>query len=168
VAAECLDYALTTGERFGIWGGSSERERRKLTGTTAHTQRVLNPHTPTPERTPPMPTITVLLIPADPDQPIPWLDVDSGLASFQHLVGGQVQVVPLNVPGTDLWCNEDTTGLGLAVNARATALYHAAGGMPGVDVLGDTFVTGGADDEGETLSVTLAQAQLLLPEAVPS
>jgi len=30
VAAECLDYALTTGERFGVWGGFSERERRKL------------------------------------------------------------------------------------------------------------------------------------------
>jgi WhiB family redox-sensing transcriptional regulator len=31
VAAECLDYALTTNERFGVWGGLSERERRKLT-----------------------------------------------------------------------------------------------------------------------------------------
>lgn len=30
VAAECLDYALANGERFGIWGGLSERERRKL------------------------------------------------------------------------------------------------------------------------------------------
>jgi len=166
VAAECLDYALTAGERFGIWGGSSERERRKLTGTTAHTQRVTNPRLP--ERTPPVPTITVLLIPADPDQPITWLDIDWGLEAFQHLVGGQVQVVPLNVPGTNLWCNEDTTGLNLATNARATTLYHEAGGMPGVDVLGDTFVTGRADADGETLGVTFAQAQLLLPEAPPS
>jgi WhiB family redox-sensing transcriptional regulator len=30
VAAECLDYALDNDERFGIWGGLSERERRKL------------------------------------------------------------------------------------------------------------------------------------------
>jgi len=30
VQAECLDWALTTNERFGIWGGLSERERRKL------------------------------------------------------------------------------------------------------------------------------------------
>jgi WhiB family redox-sensing transcriptional regulator len=35
VAAECLDYALANNERFGIWGGLSERERRKLTKTTA-------------------------------------------------------------------------------------------------------------------------------------
>jgi WhiB family redox-sensing transcriptional regulator len=30
VRAECLEYALARGERFGIWGGLSERERRKL------------------------------------------------------------------------------------------------------------------------------------------
>jgi len=28
VRDECLDYALSTGEKFGIWGGLSERERR--------------------------------------------------------------------------------------------------------------------------------------------
>jgi len=30
VAAECLKYALDNDERFGIWGGFSERERRRL------------------------------------------------------------------------------------------------------------------------------------------
>ena len=30
VTAECLEYALAHDERFGIWGGLSERERRKL------------------------------------------------------------------------------------------------------------------------------------------
>jgi WhiB family redox-sensing transcriptional regulator len=30
VRSECLDYALHNDERFGIWGGLSERERRKL------------------------------------------------------------------------------------------------------------------------------------------
>lgn len=30
VRAECLEYALEQDERFGIWGGLSERERRKL------------------------------------------------------------------------------------------------------------------------------------------
>ena len=29
VRAECLEYALANDERFGIWGGMSERERRK-------------------------------------------------------------------------------------------------------------------------------------------
>jgi WhiB family redox-sensing transcriptional regulator len=30
VRAQCLEYALDNDERFGIWGGLSERERRKL------------------------------------------------------------------------------------------------------------------------------------------
>jgi len=30
VKAECLDYAIEMGERFGIWGGLSERERRRV------------------------------------------------------------------------------------------------------------------------------------------
>jgi WhiB family redox-sensing transcriptional regulator len=30
VRGECLEYALLHDERFGIWGGLSERERRKL------------------------------------------------------------------------------------------------------------------------------------------
>jgi WhiB family transcriptional regulator, redox-sensing transcriptional regulator len=30
VKSECLEYALKNDERFGIWGGLSERERRRL------------------------------------------------------------------------------------------------------------------------------------------
>jgi WhiB family redox-sensing transcriptional regulator len=30
VRTSCLEYALENDERFGIWGGLSERERRKL------------------------------------------------------------------------------------------------------------------------------------------
>jgi WhiB family redox-sensing transcriptional regulator len=30
VRQECLDFAIETGEKFGIWGGLSERERRRV------------------------------------------------------------------------------------------------------------------------------------------
>ncbi len=30
VRPECLEYALANQEKFGIWGGLSERERRQL------------------------------------------------------------------------------------------------------------------------------------------
>ncbi len=30
VRAECLEFALLNNERFGIWGGMSERERHEL------------------------------------------------------------------------------------------------------------------------------------------
>lgn len=30
VQDECLEFALNNGEKFGIWGGKSERERRRV------------------------------------------------------------------------------------------------------------------------------------------
>jgi WhiB family redox-sensing transcriptional regulator len=30
VREDCLEYALQNGEKFGIWGGMSERERRRI------------------------------------------------------------------------------------------------------------------------------------------
>jgi WhiB family transcriptional regulator, redox-sensing transcriptional regulator len=30
VREDCLEYALRNGEKFGIWGGMSERERRRI------------------------------------------------------------------------------------------------------------------------------------------
>jgi WhiB family redox-sensing transcriptional regulator len=32
--AACLEYALTHDERFGVWGGLSEKERQRLRRTT--------------------------------------------------------------------------------------------------------------------------------------
>ena len=30
VRGDCLEFAISTGEKFGIWGGMSERERRRV------------------------------------------------------------------------------------------------------------------------------------------
>ena len=30
VRLDCLEFAITTSEKFGIWGGMSERERRRV------------------------------------------------------------------------------------------------------------------------------------------
>ena len=35
VRAQCLDYALAAGERFGVWGGVSEGRRRELRTTAS-------------------------------------------------------------------------------------------------------------------------------------
>jgi WhiB family transcriptional regulator, redox-sensing transcriptional regulator len=35
VRQECLEYALENQEKFGIWGGLSERERRRMRGSAA-------------------------------------------------------------------------------------------------------------------------------------
>lgn len=39
VKGECLEYALANGEKFGIWGGLSERERRKVRRSRALARR---------------------------------------------------------------------------------------------------------------------------------
>lgn len=40
VRAQCLEYALDNGEKFGIWGGLSERERRRLRRQRAIARRL--------------------------------------------------------------------------------------------------------------------------------
>ena len=39
VREDCLEYALANGEKFGIWGGMSERERRRLRRARALARR---------------------------------------------------------------------------------------------------------------------------------
>ena len=39
VREECLEYALANGEKFGIWGGMSERERRRIRRARAVARR---------------------------------------------------------------------------------------------------------------------------------
>jgi WhiB family transcriptional regulator, redox-sensing transcriptional regulator len=39
VKDDCLEYALANGEKFGIWGGLSERERRKVRRARALARR---------------------------------------------------------------------------------------------------------------------------------
>jgi WhiB family redox-sensing transcriptional regulator len=39
VREECLEFALRNGEKFGIWGGLSERERRRIRRQRAQVAR---------------------------------------------------------------------------------------------------------------------------------
>ena len=41
VREDCLEYALANGEKFGIWGGLSERERRRLRRQRAMQRRAI-------------------------------------------------------------------------------------------------------------------------------
>ena len=49
VRAQCLDYALSINERNGIWGGTSERQRRTIreqrTGTRRRRRSTPQPNT---------------------------------------------------------------------------------------------------------------------------
>ena len=39
VRHDCLEFALQNGEKFGIWGGLSERERRRIRRQRAQVAR---------------------------------------------------------------------------------------------------------------------------------
>ncbi|MFI5046967.1 MAG: WhiB family transcriptional regulator [Acidimicrobiia bacterium] len=41
VQVDCLEYALAHGEKFGIWGGLSERERRRVRRARAIERRTV-------------------------------------------------------------------------------------------------------------------------------
>ena len=43
VRVDCLEFALRNGEKFGIWGGMSERERRRIRRMRALARRRLAP-----------------------------------------------------------------------------------------------------------------------------
>lgn len=59
VRLECLEYALVNEERYGIWGGLSERERRALSHSlrpvpangNTHKTHCVNEHEFTPDNT---------------------------------------------------------------------------------------------------------------------
>jgi WhiB family transcriptional regulator, redox-sensing transcriptional regulator len=42
VREDCLEYALANGEKFGIWGGMSERERRRVRRMRVLAQAAVN------------------------------------------------------------------------------------------------------------------------------
>ena len=42
VQVECLDYALAHNEKFGIWGGLTERERRRVSQQRAIARRAMS------------------------------------------------------------------------------------------------------------------------------
>lgn len=43
VRPDCLEYALTNGEKYGVWGGLSEGELRRLRNRRARTARFSGP-----------------------------------------------------------------------------------------------------------------------------
>jgi len=42
VRGDCLEFALRNGEKFGIWGGMSERERRRIRRMRALARRKIS------------------------------------------------------------------------------------------------------------------------------
>ena len=82
-------------------------------------------------------------------------------ATLSRAVGGMIEAVTLP-SGLTLWVNEEGKMNGLPVNEYATRLFASAFGA-GIDIIvGNAIVTGGADDEGETLGLTDEEVSILV------
>lgn len=75
-------------------------------------------------------------------------------------VGGMIGCVRLE--NADMWVNDNFLAEGLPLNPYATALYADTYGMENAYICGDVVITGGADEEGETLGLTDEQVQQFL------
>lgn len=74
------------------------------------------------------------------------LDDNSGLAVYQKVVGGYIELVP-NPHGVTVYCNEEGKIQGLPPNHRATALFGEW--LHDWDIIaGNVIVVGPPDEEG--------------------
>lgn len=87
---------------------------------------------------------------------------NSELSILQEVVGGWVQPVDIADDMT-LWCNEEGKLLGLPMNYPAMNSTSASEVlMPGDVIAGDVIITGGTDDEGDTLGLREDQVSALM------
>jgi hypothetical protein len=88
------------------------------------------------------------------------LDLDApegGLKVLQNAVGGWVQAIDINEKVT-MWLNEEGKMIGLPRNPIATALWTKTFGPTDI-MVGNAVITGGVDEEGETIGLTDEQVQ---------
>lgn len=111
-----------------------------------------------------MSIIKCLVIPADPEQPLRIEEMEaSDLDHMQRLVGGSIEVVNLDNPPCSLYFNEEGSRHSLNENLRATAILYV--GRPAfighTTLLGDAFITGMPDRQGDDTDAPEEMYQLL-------
>lgn len=79
------------------------------------------------------------------------LEFDS-LEKLQSAVGGWVQAIDLS-DTMSMWCNEEGKMNSLPHNPFGQAFWEKSYGRTDY-IVGDVVMTGGVDDEGETISLT--------------
>lgn len=83
------------------------------------------------------------------------INLDTGYKAIQGVVGGCFDVVSSETGKTSFWVHDEGKLIGLEPNVVATKiLWDLNPAFDGRDYLaGTVLITGGADDEGETLGV---------------
>ena len=76
-------------------------------------------------------------------------------------VGGRIECVNIFDKTADLWLNEEGKIEGLPQNPIGTSIWADNYGLTDV-IVGDIIITGGTDEEGETLGLTDSQVEFYL------
>ena len=105
-----------------------------------------------------MKTATKMAMVISPAGHIELIDLSSGsLEKMQAAVGGWVQAIELSNE-LMMWCNEEGKMNGLEHNPFAQHLWDRAFGAGTDYIVGTVVITGGSDDEGDTIGLTEEQA----------
>lgn len=100
-----------------------------------------------------------LLIPQDIDEATVIIDVptDNELGQLQQHVDGYVECIAIR-PDLDMWANEEGKFRGdFTRNGRAQKFWDEVHGKGTDVIMGPVVLTGGSDNEGETLGLTADQ-----------
>jgi hypothetical protein len=99
-------------------------------------------------------TISAAIISTDGE--VELIELAPGYKQIQKVVGGTFDVVASRSGETSFWIHDEGKLIGLEVNTVATKLlWELNPAFRNRDVLvGTVLVTGGADDEGETLGLS--------------
>jgi hypothetical protein len=94
------------------------------------------------------------------------MPTDTSTAEYNFLsaaVGGWIEMVTLvdNLDGIILWVNEEGKIDQLDYNPLATTIWETCFGFTDV-IVGNVVLTGGSDEDGETLPLTDEQVQAIL------
>jgi len=88
-------------------------------------------------------------------------DNETCYGMLKDAVGGYIECVRLRKSGFEMWVNEEGKLQALPQNPTGTALWVDNYGETDVTV-GNIVITGGTDDEGETLGLTDEQLEFVL------
>ena len=102
-----------------------------------------------------------LIIKTDGTKEVTLFAEGTFLELAQKIVGGWIQLVRLNNKGIDLYLNEEGKLDGLPQNPIATALWSEDYGLTDY-IVGNVIITGGANNEGNTIGLTDGQIATLL------
>jgi hypothetical protein len=97
-----------------------------------------------------------VIIKADGTKSIAEFEVGNSYNLIKDAVGGYIQVVPLAKAKADLWVNEEGKLDNLPQNPIGTSLWVDEYGYTDT-IVGNIIITGGTDENGETLGLSLEQ-----------